>query len=40
MAGTIYYDDVTGTQLDRFEEGFFDGFSDEVEKILESEDKI
>jgi len=40
MAGTIYYDDVTSTQLDKFEEGFFDGFSDKVEKILKSEGKV
>ena len=34
MAGTIYYRDVSDSQLNAFEEGFYDGFADEVKKIL------
>ncbi len=34
MAGTIYYQDATDTQLDAFEEGFYKGFERGVRKQL------
>lgn len=40
MAGTIYYEDLSSSKLDKFEEGFYDGFSHEVEIILKQEGKI
>lgn len=37
MAGTIYYDeDVTDNQLNKWEDGFYQGFVDEVNKIIKS----
>ncbi len=40
MAGTIYYEGVSDSSLDKFEQGFYDGFQKEVEKILKSEGQI
>lgn len=40
MAGTIYYEGVSDSSLDKFEEGFYEGFSKEVEGILREEGKI
>jgi len=39
MAGTIYYRDVSDSQLNAFEEGFYDGFADEVKKTIKGEKK-
>lgn len=34
MAGTIYYEDVTDTQLNKWEQGFFDGFEHGIDKFI------
>lgn len=34
MAGTIYYDDVSDANIERFEDGFFQGFEDGVRQQL------
>ncbi len=40
MAGTIYYDDgVTENQLSAFEDGFYDGFANEVKNVLRKKSK-